>query len=311
MRILITGADGFIGRTLVKRLLADANSADELILVDRQFSTTPDDFRTNLVQGDITDSALLEHAVGDGADQVFHLASLPGGAAEADFELGLRVNLQATLGLLETLRRRDSAPRLVLASTIAVYGSPMPDLIDETTVPEPAMSYGAHKLMSEVLLADYSRRGHVDGVALRLPGIVARPSQGAGMLSLFMSDLIRDLAAGKEFVCPVPRDGIAWWMSRPCAVGNLLHAAALPAETLSARRAWLLPVLRASMGEVTEGIGRAFGVDVSDKVAYRDDNPQLQAQFASFPALRCPCSEAAGFRHDGSIENLVRRALEP
>ena len=107
-------------------------------------------------------------------------------------------------------------PRYVFASTIGVYGVPMPDVIDEDTIPVPSLSYGAHKLIGEILAADYSRRGHIDGVSLRLPGIVARPPQASGMLSAFLSDMLREVAAGNRFVCPVAKTGVSWWMSRPC-----------------------------------------------------------------------------------------------
>ena len=133
-----------------------------------------------------------------------------------DFELGLRVNLEATIALLEALRNTASVPRYVFASTIGVYGVPMPDVIDEDTIPVPSLSYGAHKLIGEILAADYSRRGHIDGVSLRLPGIVARPPQASGMLSAFLSDMLREVAAGNRFVCPVAKTGVSWWMSRPC-----------------------------------------------------------------------------------------------
>ena len=159
---------------------------------------------------------------------MFHLASVPGGAAESSFELGLRVNLEATVELLEALRNTTSVPRYVFASTIGVYGVPMPDVIGEDTIPAPSLSYGAHKLIGEILAADYSRRGHIDGVSLRLPGIVARPPQASGMLSAFLSDMLREVAAGHRFVCPVAKTGVSWWMSRSCVVDNLLHAAELP-----------------------------------------------------------------------------------
>jgi D-erythronate 2-dehydrogenase len=279
------------------------------VLLDRDLDELPADPRLVVFEGDLGDRALVERAVSDGVDRVFHLASIPGGAAEAHFEIGLKVNLDATVGLLETLRRLALRPRYVFASTIGVYGVPMPDLIDEQTVPAPSLSYGAHKLIGEILAADYSRRGYIDGVSLRLPGIVARPPQASGMLSAFLSNMLREVARGQRFVCPVARTGVSWWMSRACVVDNLLTAAELPEAQLARQRTWLLPVLRASMAEVVAALGSVYGVDAEALVSYRDD-PGLREQFASYPPLQCPDSIAAGFRSDGSVESMVRRAFE-
>ena len=320
MRILVTGADGFIGRALVGRLLSSGvlpglgDARRQVILLDRHFPANAVDARVRAVAGDIADPVVLREAFRDPVDCVFHLASIPGGAAEAQFELGLRVNLDATLRLLEQLRTQTlptgvAPPKVVFASTIGVYGVPLPEVIDENTIPAPTLSYGAHKLIGEILISDYSRRGYIDGRTLRLPGIVARPPQAAGMLSAFMSDLIRTLSAGRSFACPVAREGMAWWMSRACVVENLLHAAGLGAATLEKSRVWLLPVLHASLGDIVTAIARVHGEEVLDRVTYHE-NAALQAQFANLPPLRCPASLEAGFRNDGTLEVLVQRALD-
>ena len=207
------------------------------------------------------------------------------------------------------LRLTGGAPKLLFASSIGVYGVPLPDLIDEKTIPLPTLSYGAQKLIGEYLVADYGRRGFVDGRSVRIPGIVARPPS-KGMLSLFLSDLIRELSAGRSFICPVGPEGMSWFMSRPCIVDNLIHAAQLGAAQLARQRTWLLPVLHLSIGSLVAAIARLHGNEVLGRVSYRPD-PALQAQFASYPPLLCPMSEAAGFRHDGSVDNLLARALEP
>ncbi len=314
MKVLVTGADGYIGRALVARLLS--NDIDSVlgaipvnvVLIDQHFGEPYRDARVTALQGDIADPDLLHQAT-DGVDLVFHLASMPGGAVMRNFSLGIKINLQATIALFESLRIRERKPRVVFASTIGVYGVPMPDVIDEETLPSPSMSYGAHKLMGEILVSDYSLRGFIDGCALRLPGIVARPKQPSGLLSAFISDLIRDLTAGEKFVCPVAADGKTWLMSRPCVIDNLLHAAALDPQVAVRQRVWLLPVLHASMGEVAAAIARIEGPHVLQNITY-EPNATLQAQFASYPPLVCPKSVAAGFRHDGTLELLVKRALQ-
>jgi nucleoside-diphosphate-sugar epimerase len=315
VKILVTGAEGFIGRALVTRLLSSGvlpglgDARRQLVLLDRSFQGPLADARVRQVAGDITESDILRQGLREPVDAVFHLASIPGGAAESQFELGLRVNLDATLRLLELLRVQEKPAKVIFASTIGVYGVPLPAAIDESTVPAPSLSYGAHKLIGETLIADYSRRGFNDGRILRLPGIVARPPQAAGMLSAFMSDIIRSLSGGGSFVCPVGREGMAWWMSRTCVVENLLHAAGLGAASVQKRRVWLLPVLHASLGDVVGAIARIHGDGVLDRVTY-ERNAALQAQFAHLPPLQCPAAVAAGFRHDGTLETLVQRALD-
>jgi len=322
MRVAVIGSEGFIGQALVRRILDDATIAGQgpvtqLVRLDTHM---PADAGAEAgappvqrcLAGDLCDAALLAQAFAGGIDCVFHLASIAGGAAERDFALGLRVNLLGTVALLEALRAQGEAqgscPRLVFASTIAVYGVPLPEAIDEQTVPVPSLSYGAHKYASEVLISDYARRGFVDGLSLRLPGVVARPPT-QGMLSIFLSDAIRALAAGESFTCPVAADGPSWWMSRPCVVDNLLHAASLHPDTLATGRSFLLPVLRLTMAQVVQAVAEWRGPDVLGRVTYAPD-AKLQAQFASYPPLHAPRAEAAGFRHDGDAATLVRRALQ-
>ena len=314
MNILVTGADGFIGRALVARLLSGEPlpglelSQVSLTLIDQHFEQVAADPRVRTIAGDIADGDLLRRAVSGELHYVFHLASVPGGRAESNFELGRRVNLDGTLSVLELLRRQAQPAKVIFASTIGVYGAPLPPVIDENTVAAPSMSYGAQKLIGEILVSDYSRRGAIDGRTLRLPGIVARPPQPSGMLSAFMSDIIRNLSAGRAFDCPVSPEGMAWWMSRPCVVENLLHAAALAPRQVQERRTWLLPVLHASIADIVAAIARIHGSAVAANVTYHP-NPALQAQFANLPPLNCPASLAAGFRHDGTLEALIERSL--
>jgi nucleoside-diphosphate-sugar epimerase len=312
MRVLVVGGEGFIGQALVARLhrgaMINGRSASLVTVLDQRLGPRLADRRLRQIEGDIADPAVLTRAI-DGVDCVFHLASVPGGAAEQNFELGIRVNLHATLSLLEMLRQSGTQPILVFASSIGVYGVPMPAVIDENTIPQPTLSYGAQKLIGEYLVADYGRRGFVDGRSVRIPGIVARPP-ATGMLSLFLSDLIRELSAGRSFVCPVEPTARSWLLSRPCIVENLLHAASLPAARVAQQHTWLLPAQHVAIKDLVAAIARLHGPDVINRVSYAP-NAALQAQFANYPALLCPQSEAAGFRHDGTIENLVNRALEP
>ncbi|MES2260970.1 MAG: NAD-dependent epimerase/dehydratase family protein [Pseudomonadota bacterium] len=309
MHVMITGANGFVGRHLAERLLAEGVNGHQLsalTLLDVCFNAAPFDKRVGQLAGSISDEALLRQAFATPVDVIFHLASVPGGAAERDFSLGLEVNLQATIALLECARRQAVAPRLIYASSIAVYGTNLPERIDDSTPMRPHLSYGAHKRASEILIEDYSRRGWGDGRIVRLPGIVARPPSPSGLLSAFMSDVFWSLAAGVRFLCPVSAAATSWWMSVGCCVDNLMHAAALMPEQVESRRDYTLPVLRFSMGALIDGLAARYG---ADRLALVDYEPvaSLEAGFGAQPPLDASAAQAIGFRHDGSLEALIER----
>lgn len=324
MRALITGAAGFVGRRLTHRLTGGAEvlgaPLNELVLVDLKAdlkagataaaSSSPCSQRpmNRWLAGNLTDPDLLGAAVSEPIDYVFHLASVPGGAAEADFDAGMRANLDGTRMLLDALRRLPKPPVVVFASTIGLFGTPLPAVLDEDSLPAPTMSYGAQKWIGEILVADCTRRGFIDGRAVRLPGIVARPPAASGMLSAFLSDILRELSAGRSFVCPVAPEGKSWWMSVECCIDNLLHAARLTPHPADLRRVWQLPVLHASLGEVVAALAAQHGPEVLERVRY-EPNAKLQAQFANLPPLSCPRALAAGFRHDGDLSRMIERAL--
>ena len=305
----MTGADGFVGRALVRRLLADGLNGvdvDEIVAVDIRFERGAPE-RVSQCVGSVDDSTLLSEVCKDPLDAVFHLASLPGGAAERDFELGRRINLDATLLLLDLLRKQPSPPRLVFASSIAAYGELTGDHVDESTPPAPELTYGAHKLASEVLIADATRRGWVRGVSLRLPGIVARPGDGAGLISAFMSQLFWTLRAGEAITLPVSAEGSAWWLSVGTCVDNLLQGARVGFDTIGPSRVVIMPALHLSLAQVVDAIGHVSGFNTRRLVTYAPD-PAVQRLLASYPPLFTPRAEALGFRHDGSAEALALRA---
>ncbi len=310
MRVMVTGASGFLGRMLVQRLLdigqLRGESISHLLLVDRDLSGFTNDPRLRMHQGSITDPRLLRRSLADGVDVLFHLASIPGGSAEQDYTLGFQVNLLASLELLDQLRQPRKPPVLVYASSVAIYGDNFSDRVDESAKASPALSYGAHKLIVETQISDLARRGEVDGRALRLPGIVARPAEPNGLRSAFMSDLLHALAAGKPYVCPVSANATAWWMSARCCVDNLLHAAGF--QELGSQRVWQLPVLHLSIDQVVVAVGKVTGADRRDLIEYAPD-PELEALFGRFPALRAPSARAAGFKNDGTPQAMVRNAL--
>ncbi|MBI3367478.1 MAG: NAD-dependent epimerase/dehydratase family protein [Burkholderiales bacterium] len=314
LRVLVTGAGGFVGRVLVARLLADGlegRRVDRLVAADVALDGLPDDARVQAVSGSIAQGGVLEQALAEPVEAVFHLASMPGGAAEQAPEAARRVNLDATARLLELLRAQaestQGVARLVFASTVAVYGETLPDTVDEDTRCAPAMSYGAHKLAAEILIADAARRGWVQACSLRLPGVVARPGDGAGLISAFMSQLFWKLARGEPIVLPVSADGTAWWISAAACVDNLVHAAGIDTAALGPSRVAQMPALHLAMRDVVDALVRAHGEDRRALVGYAPQD-RVQRLFGSYPPLLTPRAEALGFRHDGDADALARRA---
>lgn len=327
--VLVTGADGYVGRLLVQRLLGPGGEdqpgieqlgpGTTLTLVDRQFDGPAADqgadageARVQRLSIDLREPQALDAALARPPDLVFHLAGITSRQAEDDYRLGLDVNLGATVGLLQQLRTqalsRGRAPVWVQASSIGVFGAPLPQVIDDDTAPMPSLSYGTAKRMVELLLADATRRGWIDARCLRLPSVVARPAAPGGALSSFASDLIREPALGRPYTCPVGPQGTLWLLSGPACAEQLLHAALLPAAGLPAARAWTLPALRASVEDIVQALARRLGPLSAARVSCRPD-PALQAQFASWPPLRTPLADSLGFRHDGDLDRLLERAL--
>ena len=312
MRALVTGAAGFIGSQLVELLLSrralTGRALSRLALLDRAVPPHGDAL-VERVEGDLATPATLERIRAFAPDTVFHLAALPGGAAEADYSMGRRVNLDATLALFETLADLSHAPVVVYASSIAVYGTPLPDRVTPLTPLRPPLSYGAHKLACEILLADFTRRGRLDGRSLRLPGIVARPRAPSGLSSAFMSDLLHALKAGEPFICPVGPQATAWWMSARRCVQNLAQAADMDVAQDDRGRSWPLPVLRLSIEQVVQTLARLYGADREALVRYAPQ-PALESVFGRYPLLDDSAARALGLRDDGTPDALVRRALD-
>lgn len=315
MRVLVTGAGGFIGATLLCLLAARPRIGDQAIELlaacDQRLPALPAGVAG--IEGDLGQPQVLARIADLAPDVCFHLAAVPGGAAEADPALSRRVNLDASLDLFDTLacieRGRGACPPVVVyASTIAVYGHPLPDLVDAATPTRPPMTYGAHKLACETVLADHTRRGSLDGRSLRLPGIVARPRAPSGLVSAFMSDVMHSLKAGEAFTCPVGPEATAWWMSARRCAQNLVHAAVMDAAG-DGPRTWVLPVLRLSMAELVQTLSAVYGVDGERLVRYAPQ-PAVEAVFGRYPSLDDRAARALGLRDDGTPSALVRRALD-
>lgn len=283
-RILVTGADGFVGRAVARAL-----PAARLRLVDRR---RPDLAGAECVAADLTDRAALP-ALLEGIEAVIHLAAIPGGASEADPAASRAINLDASLDLIEAASGRA---RFVYASSIAVFGPLLPDRVDDATPLSPAMTYGAHKAMVETALADAIRRGDIEGIAVRLPGVVARPASASGLKSAFMSDLFWAIRDGRPCTLPVGPEATIWLMSAARAAANLVHALDVPSAP-----ALTLPALRTTVAALVDAVagGRATAISY-------DPDPALEAQFGNYPPLTTPRGDSLGFRHDGDLATLVQ-----
>ena len=306
MHILITGANGFIGRNLARRLLDNANPPDTLSLLDLQLEDLPESPAIRRLEGSFADPAVLADAFSQPVDLVFHLAALPSGSSEANPELSFQINVLGTQALLNHLKAQGKRPRFVFTSSIAVYGKPDAAGVNDDTAPKPDLSYGAHKVMAEALVNDYVRREWIQGCAVRIPGIVARPPEPNGAVSIFFSDLIRELCAGRPYTCPVSARASSWLMSVGCCVDNLLHAATMDT---SEHRSWCLPATHVTMDALVNAIAEYTGnPDVPELVNWQAD-PWVESNFGSYPPIECPKAEARGFRKDVSLAALVAASL--
>ncbi len=312
MHVLITGANGFIGKHLVLALLAAAQQEPlrwpitRVSVVDLSLEQLPQHPLLQPIAGSFADAGTLTKALAVPADLVFHLASVPSGRSESDPAFGMEVNVLGTVRLLDALKAQNNQVKLVFASSIAVYGKPQVPLVTDDTLPTPTLSYGAHKVIGEVLVNDYVRRGWIAGCSLRLPGIVTRPPEPNGAVSIFLSNLIRELSAGRPFVCPTSADARTWLMSVGCCVDNLLHAAQ---QQFSGHRTFMLPPQHVHLGSLVQAIASEFNIGNMDELISWQPNEWVQFNFGSYPPVELPRALAHGFHADPDLKSLVRRSL--
>jgi nucleoside-diphosphate-sugar epimerase len=319
MRIVITGGAGFIGKKLAKALLergtlktaAGPHPVESLVLFDVVYAEgLPDDRRIETVTGDITDAGEVRRLIGDETGGIFHLAAIVSADAEQNFDLGMAVNLGGTRNILEACRALPKPVRLVFASSVAVYGGDMPEVLDDGTILTPQTSYGMQKAAGELLLNDYGRKGFVDGRALRLPTIVVRPGKPNKAASTFASSIIREPLAGQEAICPVERDAEMYILSPRRVVDALIHAFELPTEAFGMIRMLTLPGITASIGAMVDALGAVAGDEVVRRIKWQAD-PVIQKIVAGWPArFDARRARGMGFAADASITEIVRAHLQ-
>ena len=318
MHILITGAAGMIGRKLTARLVKDASlngqTIDRLTLIDVVAPEQPAGFggTVDATTADLSAPGAAAAAVAARPDVIFHLAGVVSGEAETDFEKGYRVNLDGTRALLEAIRAAggDYKPKLVFTSSIAVFGAPFPEAIADDFHLTPLTSYGTQKAVCELLLADYTRRGFLEGVGLRLPSIVVRPGKPNKAASGFFSGIIREPLAGQEAILPVADSVLHWHASPRSAVGFLIHAAGLSRAQLGDRINLTMPGVCCTVGEQIAALKRVAGDKVAARIRRAPD--ELVARIvAGWPSRFDPRrARALGFKAEDSFDDIIRAHIE-
>jgi D-erythronate 2-dehydrogenase len=314
MRIVITGAAGFLGSRLARAILERGSLTDasgksrevrQLVLVDVSPPALADP-RVSAVTGDLADPALLERVVGADTDSIFHLAAVVSGQAEAEFDTGMRVNLDATRALLERCRKLSRPPKFVFASSLAVFGGALPDPVPDDAVLTPQTSYGTQKAIGELLVYDMTRKGFVDGRSLRLPTITVRPGKPNRAASSFASGIIREPLAGVDAICPVARDTRVWVSSPRTVIANFIVGHEAPAAKFAHTRSVNVPGMLVGVGEMVAALRRIAGDATADRVKWQLD-PAIDRIVQTWPARFAPVlGPALGMRADPDFDSIVR-----
>ncbi len=315
MRIVITGGAGFLGTRLARALLARGTLTDtrgdereirEIVLLDLVAAPDLGDKRARSMAGDLADPVVIERALTPDTASVFHLAAVVSGQAEADFDLGMRVNVDATRLLLERCRRLAAPPKFVFTSSLAVFGGLLPDPVPDDAPLMPQTSYGAQKAIGEYLVYDMTRKGMLDGRSLRLPTVTVRPGKPNKAASSFASGIIREPLAGVDAPCPVAPTTRMWVTSPGAVVANLIRGHEVPASAFAQTRSVNVPGILVGVGEMVTALRRVAGDAVATRVKWQFD-PVVDRIVSTWPANFAPkLGTALGMRADADFEGIVR-----
>jgi nucleoside-diphosphate-sugar epimerase len=302
VRTLVIGAAGMIGRKLTQQLKKEG--AGELILHDVIA------FEDSSSVSDLSAPGEAEKLVASRPGLIFHLAAIVSGEAEADFDKGYRVNLDGTRRLFDAIRKEGYKPRVVFASSIAVFGAPFPEAIGDEFLSAPLTSYGTQKAIGELLLCDYTRRGFLDGIGIRLPTICVRPGKPNKAASGFFSGIIREPLVGQEAVLPVPESVRHWFASPRAAIDFLMHAANLDTARLGTRRNLSMPGISVTVGEQIAALRKVAG-DKAARLIRREPDPTILRIVEGWPRnFDARRALELGFRADQSFEEIIRIHME-
>jgi len=315
MRIVITGGAGFLGVRLARAILACATLTDargrarpirEVVLLDVVDPPDLGDSRVRGIAGDLADPAVIERAVTDDTDSIFHLAAVVSGQAEADFDIGMRANLEATRQLLERCRRLAAPPKFVFASSLAVFGGPLPDPVPDDAPLTPQASYGTQKAIGELLVYDMTRKGFIDGRSLRLPTVTVRPGKPNKAASSFASGIIREPLSGEVAICPVARATRMWVTSPRAVISNIIKGHEAPAAAFAHTRSVNVPGIVVAVEAMVEALRRVAGDAVADRVQWQFD-PAIDRIVGTWASNFAPkLGLALGMTSDADFEGIVR-----
>ncbi len=315
MRIVITGGAGFLGARLARAILArdtltDARGAArrvrEVVLLDVADPPDLGDPRVRRFTGDLADPAVIERALTTDTDSIFHLAAVVSGQAEADFDIGMRVNLDATRLLLERCRKLAAAPKFVFASSLAVFGGPLPDPVTDDAPVTPQASYGTQKAIGELMVYDMTRKGFIDGRSLRLPTVTVRPGKPNKAASSFASGIIREPLSGVDAICPVARTTRMWVTSPRAVIANILVGHEAPAAAFAHTRSVNVPGMLIAVEDMIAALRRVAGDAAADRVKWQLD-PAINRIVATWPANFAPrLGPALGMKADTDFDAIVR-----
>ena len=309
MKILSPARAGFLGSRLAAALLAgapDLPAVSTLVAVDTAVGGI-DDPRVQWRTGTIADERFTQSVVEDDVDLVYHLAAVVSGQAEAEFDLGMRVNVDATRALLDACRRLGKPPRFVFSSTLAVFGGPLPAVVPDDAAVVPQSSYGSEKAIAELLVHEYSRKRFVDGIVCRLPTVAIRPGAPNAAASSFVSSLVREPLAGIDTVCPVPLDTPLWIASPDTVIANLVHAARVRTSDLEPRRTVNFPGLSVTPGQMLDSLERVAGPAARARVRMSLDERVMQIVCTWPGTFDVSRALHLGFSADRDIDGIIRQ----
>ena len=311
MKILITGAGGFIGQFLTKELLKDYSNT--LVLTDVIECPIPKGSK-NPQNATVVKADLLQDRsmVTKDLDAIYLFHGIMSSGSEANFDLGLKVNVDSTKAMLETIRHTCPGIRVIYSSSQAVYGRPFPDVITEDVFPTPEGSYGAEKLICEILINDYTRKGFISGYSLRFPTVCVRPGKPSAAASSFISGIIREPLDGKECVVPIKDRKFPSWVCSPkTLIANLMHALTLPGDALpSHKRTVNSPGLLATVQDMRDALAKVCGEDKLEYVKEEHDEPVAKILYSWAYNFDNKLAYSLGYKADVSFEQSVREYVE-